>query len=744
MAATAGPSSDAVKRQMLAIEGMHCAACVGRVEKALSAVPGVSAARVNLTTAEAAVEYDPLRTAPPQFVAAVDRAGYTAVPMNAGPSTEELSRRQAREALLWRRRVVVGVVLLAPLLVLHYGEFGHTAAGRWVTFLAAVVVQVYLGAPYFRGAARGVVRLAADMDLLIALGTGTAFAAGVYDWIVGRHSMYFMDAAMILVFVTLGKYLEARARHRTGDAIRKLVELAPIEATVIVDLRPQKMLVAEVDVGATIVVQPGARVPLDAMVLRGTSAVDQAWLTGESMPVEKQAGDELFAGTINGNGSLTARVTRRAGHTVLSQTIELVRRAQESKPPIQRVADRVVGLFVPAVLVVAAITLSAWGAAGDWATGLSACVAVLVVACPCALGLAVPTAVAVASGRGAESGILFKEAASLEVAARLTYFVFDKTGTLTEGRPRVVQVTTVSPHDEDDVLAVAAAVQRLTSHPLAACIVAAADARGLPIIAADGLQTVAGRGVSAQATDGRRLIVGNEKFMADEGIDVAMLTSVVAAARAEGGTPVFTATDRDGRSELLGVIVTADAPAPTAREAVARLQQLGLKTLLLSGDHRTTAEAVARQVGIAETIAEVLPAEKLATIRRLQEQGHRTAMIGDGINDAPALSAADLGFAVGHGSDVALEAADVVLAARDLRNVAKAVRLARTTLRVIRQNLFFALAYNVVLIPAAAGVWAVWLGTDWRLPPVAAAAAMAASSVSVVTNSLSLRFRAID
>ena len=495
-----------------------------------------------------------------------------------------------------------------------------------------------------------------------------------------------------------------------------------------------------------ILVKPGVRIPLDAVVASGSSSVDQAWLTGESIPIEKQPGDELAAGTLNGDGALTARVVRVAGKTMLAQTIELVRRAQETKPRIQRIADRVVGVFVPFVLLAALATFVGWALAGDWSTAISACTAVLVVACPCALGLATPTAIVVATGRGAESGILFKEATALETAAQITTVVFDKTGTLTEGRPRVMRIAALAPAIESEVLATAAAVQRLSTHPLAACVVAAAEQRKLAIPAADRMQTIAGRGVVAIAADGTRILVGNEKLLAEEQLDASSLAADVAAARATGGTPLFVAKESaDAKQmQLLGVLFTADAAASTARAAIEQLHALGLKTVLLSGDHRTTAEAVAREVGIADVIAEATPAQKLAEIRKLQEGGARTAMIGDGINDAPALSAAELGIAVGHGADVALEAADIVLAAADLRAVARCVRLARATLRVIRQNLFWSFAYNLLLIPAAAGLLVVVFGPAWRLPPIAAAAAMALSSVTVVLNSLTLRMRRID
>lgn len=738
--------AEARERVVLEVQGMHCAGCVGRIERALQNLPGTASARVSLATGEADVAFDPVQTSPQQLAAAVERAGYQATPRERSVSLIELAARQSEEVFVLRRRFLIGVILLLQLTVWHYGHFGHETIGRWSELLGALALTAYLGQPFFLAAARQVRSVAADMDVLIALGTGTAFIAGLFEWIASRHSMYFMDAGMILVFITLGRMLEASAKRRTGAAILRLVELAPPEATVLEADGPRTVPVGDVSVGAMILVKPGTRIPLDAVVATGASSVDQSWLTGESMPVEKQPGDELAAGTLNGDGALTARVVRTAGNTTLAQTIQLVRRAQETKPKIQKLADRVSAVFVPAVLVIALGTFAGWWLAGDVATAVSTCTAVLVVACPCALGLATPTAVVVAAGRGAESGILFKDATALETAAGLTTVVFDKTGTVTAGKPSVVRIAALPPATDDDLLATAAAVQRLSTHPLAACIVAAAEARKLPIPVADRLQTIAGRGVTAFAADGSRLVVGNEKLLAQEKLDVASLTDEVAAARAAGGTPLFVVRETPGATspQMLGALFTADEVAPSARTAIDQLRGLGLKTVLLSGDHRTTAEAVARAVGIDETIAEATPSQKLEQVRRLQERGERTAMIGDGINDAPALSAADLGIAVGHGADAAIEAADVVLAATDLRAVARTIRLARTTLRVIRQNLFWAFAYNIVLIPAAAGLPAIWLGPSWRLPPIAAAAAMALSSVTVVSNSLTLRVRRID
>jgi len=729
------------ERLLLDIEGMHCASCVSRVAGALESVPGVSAAHVNLAMEQASVEFDPKRAKLDDLLAAVKASGYEASLRSGLTSGADLGEKNRREAAAWGWRVGVGVCLLMALAIAMYGNLGSAALRGWLQLLLASVLQVYLGWPYFAGAIERIRHGSTNMDTLIALGTGAAYGAGAYHWAFPEphgHGMFFLDAAMILVFITCGKLLEALAKGRASAAIRRLLDLSPAEANLLVGGQPRRVPVETVSVGETILVRPGERISLDGKIASGTSAVDQSWLTGESLPVEKAAGDDVLAGTINGQGSLTVEVSRLAGQTALAQTIELVRKAQESKAQVERLADRVVSYFVPAVLVMAAVTLAAWGiAAHDWATGLSACVAVLVVACPCALGLATPTAVLVGSGRGAENGILIKEAHALEVAGQLTTIVLDKTGTVTLGKPQVVEVAPGAGGSADKLLALAAAAERLSQHPLAECIVAEAERRGLSIPAAEDLQVVAGAGIRA-TSDGRTILVGNERLLEDAGVSTAEATPLVERLRGEGASPLLVALD----DRYLGFVAVADTVAPHSQEAIADLKSLGLEVHLLSGDHRQTVEAVARQVGIEQFTAEVLPADKQTVVQKLQQQGKVVAMAGDGINDAPALAAADLGIAIGSGADVAIEAAEIVLVRQDLRSVARAIRLSRATLRTIKQNLVWALVYNVLLIPSAAGLLEPLTG--WRLPPSAAAAAMALSSVSVVANSLLLRRRRLD
>lgn len=723
---------------------MHCAGCAALIENALSKLDGVSRASVNLMAGQASVEFESERIGPEELIDALTQGGYQ---VHVIDPDEDLGLREiekeTRERTAWRRRLIVGAVLLAVQLALMFGEFLSGATLMWTQFLTATVLQAYVGWPYFLGAFLRAKNLAANMDTLIALGTGAAYASGVVRFghslvtgdFAGHATMAFMDAGMILTFVTLGKYLEVRAKGRASQAIRRLLDLSPQEAVVLRDDQPVTVDVRVVMADDTILVRPGARVPLDAEVLTGSTNVDQSWLTGEPIPVEKQAGDEILAGTINGEGSLTARVLRPVGQTALARVIQLVRHAQESKTDVGRVADRVVAWFVPGVLLIALTTLFAWGLlGGDWVTGFTCTVAVLVVACPCALGLATPTAILVASGCGAERGILVKEAHALETAARVTTVVLDKTGTVTEGRPRVIEIMPVDGVNAATLLAAAAAAEQLSDHPLARAIVEDAKERGMDVPKAESLQVIPGQGIQA-LMDGRTVRVGNTRLLESAGVDAQVLENSIRAVQHRGQSALSVALN----DRPLGVMAVGDRIAEGSAEGVAALRDLGLDVQLLSGDHRTTVNAVAHEVGIEHVTAEVLPDEKHAVVERLQGEKQRVAMVGDGINDAPALVAADLGIAIGTGADVAIESADVVLVNRDLRFVADTIRLGRATLRTIRQNLAWAFFYNLLLIPLAAGVLV--LPFSLHLPPAAAAAAMAMSSVSVVTNSLLLRRR---
>lgn len=736
-AKTAVNSESAPSRVILDIGGMHCASCVGSVERALRESPGVRSARVNLPLNQAAVDYDPRKVDLVKMAEAVEAAGYSATPSQSGGGKSAgavLEERSREEIVLWRNRLIAAAVLLVPLMLSSYAPLEWRHWTRWLVLAVGSVMQVFVGWPYFFGAVKRLQHGGANMDTLIALGTGAAYIDGAAEVITGGHGMSLMDGGMILTFVTLGKYLEARAKGRASLALQKLLSLAPPVANIKEGEQITQVPVEQVLPDEIIVIRPGDAVPLDAVVISGQSDVNQAWLTGEPLPVEKQAGDVLHAGSINGQGSLEARVTAAAGKTWLARTIELVRTAQESRADVQRLTDRVVEWFVPAVLVISLVTLLAWSLSGSggWQTGLSCAVAVLIVACPCALGLATPAAVLVGSGRGAENGILIKDAGALETAGRLTTVILDKTGTITLGKPKVVALEPAANVSREELLALAAAAERLSTHPLARAIVEAADSSAAPRISAHQTKVIPGEGLEALTEKGP-VVIGNFRLLNSRLISAPKEKIESLTQQHPGAAPLLVA--RNG--QYVGVIIVADEVAPGSADAIAELHSLGLTTRLVSGDRRQVAEEIARQMGIQHVMAEVLPEGKQRVVRELQAQNEVVAMVGDGINDAPALAAADLGIAMGAGADVALESADMVLTRHDLMLLPRAIRLSRITLAIIRQNLWWALGYNVVLIPLAAGALMPFFGI--RLPPALAAAAMAASSVSVVLNSLRLR-----
>jgi P-type Cu+ transporter len=720
-------------RILVNVEGMHCASCVGNTQRAIEAVPGVTSASVNLTLRRAAIEIIPGTQTQP-ILDAIAQAGFEPSLPEIGTDHSARDREDA-ELAVWRRRMIVGVALLVPLILVGRLSMIDRVMQAWFQFALATPIQIYVGWPYLIGALRRLKHAMANMDTLVALGTTTAFTAGLYHLVLHGSGMMFVDAGMILAFITCGKYLEAKAKGRASQAIHQLMTLAPdvaaIEHEQGIDLLPTH----EVRVDQVMIVRPGERVPLDGTIVSGYGSVDEAWLTGESLPVEKNAGDKLYAGTINGVGAFKANVTATADATSLAQVIELVQRAQESKPQIQRLADQIVAWFVPGVLTISMITLVSWGLAGDWPLGLSCAVAVLVVACPCALGLATPTAVLVASGRGAELGILIKDARSLELGERLTTVVLDKTGTITAGKPVVVKVLSSGDIDEPTLLTEAAAVEQLTTHPLGTSIIAYAQKRGLSSLQADQLTAWPGEGIEANV-NGHRIAIGNERLM--ERARATLETSLGEALRQRrslGETALLVARD----TTHVGTIFIADELPSSSSDAIATLQRMALRVVMLTGDKRATAEAVAARVGIDDVIAEVLPDEKEGVIRDLQRNGEIVAMVGDGINDAAALTTADLGIAIGSGADVAIESADIVLVGRDLLAIPAALKLARQTRRTIVQNLSWAFFYNIALIPLATGIFVPVFGL--RVPPSLAAAAMAMSSASVITNSLLLRVR---
>ena len=748
MAPDAAASGTALGRLTLPVRGMHCAACVGKVERALARVPGVTVATVNLATERATIEHDPGRASVDDLRQAVAAAGYELAeppaPSDGEPDDRERAER-AREQRVLRRRFLVGAALSAPIVLGSMPELFPWAPAAlrdpWVLLLLTTPVQFWVGASFHAGFLRDLRHRTASMATLVSLGTSAAYLFSLAvtlrpDLFASMGAMtYYETAAVVITLVVLGRWLEARARGRTSEAIRRLVALAPRTARVLRDGAEHDVPTADVLVGDLVRIRPGERIPVDGTVVEGTSSVDESMLTGESLPVEKAPGTGVVAGSVNRTGSFVFRATRVGRETTLARIVALVEAAQGSRAPIQRLADRVAAVFVPIVLVLAAATLAGWwwlGPEPAFLHALTASVAGLVIACPCAMGLATPTAIMVATGRGAEHGVLVRSAAALETLHRVDTLVFDKTGTLTVGRPTVTDVVALA-GGEDEVLALAAAAEQGSEHPIGEAILSRAKDRGLALPPVAGFTTVPGQGMDAMAPDGR-VLLGNRTLMDARGIEVdAAAAARAEALAAEGKTVVHLAL----AGRLLGLVAVADVLKPEAAATVARLRAQGLAVVMLTGDHRATAEAVARQAGIERVLAEVLPEDKTREVARLQGEGRRVAMVGDGINDAPALAQADVGIAMGSGTDVAMEAADVTLMRGDLRGVEAAVSLSRRTIRIVKENLVWAFGYNIVLIPVAAGVlYPVW---GVLLSPILAGAAMAFSSVSVVTNSLRLK-----
>jgi Cu+-exporting ATPase len=734
-------------RVTLPVRGMHCAACVGKVEGALRSVPGVSEAAVNLATERATVAFDPARTDLAALQRAVAAAGYELVEpaADAGPADDREREARAREQRAMRRRFLVGAVLSAPVLIGGMADIFPWAPALLrdprVQLLLATPVQFWVGWQFHRGFLRDLRHRSASMSTLVSIGTNAAyfFSLAVTLWphaFPGHGAMtYYETGAVVITLVVLGRWLEARARGRTSEAIRRLVALAPRTARVLRHGQELDVPTEAVQVGDLVRIRPGERIPVDGVVVEGGSTVDESMLTGESLPVEKGVGVRVAAGTVNRTGSFLSRATAVGRETTLARIIRLVEEAQGSRAPIQRLADRVAAVFVPIVLVIAALTFLGWlllGPEPSLLMALSTSVAVLVIACPCAMGLATPTAIMVASGKGAEHGVLIKSAAALELLHRVDTVVFDKTGTLTVGRPEITDVVTVPGVSEEEALGLAAAAEQGSEHPLGEAIVRRTKERGVALPPVSDFLAVPGQGIDALTPDGR-ILLGNRMLMDARGIDVGALADQAEALQAQGKTVISLAFA--GRLEAL--IAAADVLKPEAPATVARLAALGIDVVMLTGDNRRTAEAIARQAGIKRVRAEVLPEAKAEEIVGLRAGGHLVAMVGDGINDAPALARADVGIAMGSGTDVAIEAADVTLMRGDLGGVVTAVELSRQTIRIVKENLGWAFGYNVVLIPVAAGLLYPLGGP--LLSPILAGAAMAFSSVSVVTNSLRLK-----
>lgn len=728
------PTSPATEEWNLSIGGMHCASCVGRVEAALSGVPGVDEARVNLATERASVVVDPSRVDEKVLSAAVAAAGYEARrdELLPGSGADVLRRERERQVGIWRNRLVAGVVLTLPLVVLGYlpvHALGlHTPVG-WIMLPIATAVQVYLGAPYMRGAWVRLKQGSSNMDTLIALGTGTAYGFSLYQLLAGdpHQAHFFMDAGIILTLITLGKFLEARSKGAAGAAVERLLDLAPKTARVVRDGTETEVPLTRVRRGDTVRVRPGETIPVDGSVLDGESGVDESMLTGESLPVDKKPGDRVTGATVNGDGTLLIEAQRLGSESALEGIVRVVRDAQASKAGVQRLADTIASWFVPIVLVIAALTALGWGlVGGSWEAGALNAAAVLIIACPCALGLATPMAVAVATGRGARAGLLVREASAFERLDRLSAVVLDKTGTVTLGKPSVAAVFVPSGRETDRkaLLKLAAAAESPSEHPLARALAPFADPRS----EVTAFQAVRGAGVRAKV-DGQPVMVGSETLLQGSGVDTSRLRDATTVWEGQARTVLRVAAG----GVALGAIALADSLKPHAREVVERLERDGAEVFLVTGDNPATAQAIASELGLATSrvFAGVSPEGKAEILDRLRERtrGGSVAMVGDGLNDAPALAAADIGIALGTGTDLAKAVADVVIATGDLRAVPRALRLGRATLTAIRQNLFWAFAYNTIGIPLAAA------GLFGRYGPMIAALAMSLSSVTVVARS---------
>jgi Cu+-exporting ATPase len=716
-ATVAEPRADHVD---LALEGMTCASCATRIEKRLNRLDGV-AATVNLATELAAVDFDPARVTLVDLVQAVEAAGYHASPAGDTLAEDDPSRP-------YRARLALAIALSTPLAVVAMIPAAQFDGWEWLALGLATPVVFWSGWPFHRAAALNARHLAVTMDTLVSLGTLAAWTWSTVVLAAGiAEDTYFEVAAVITTLILLGRVLEARARRRSGEAIRRLARLGAREARLIRDGEEMLVPAAEVRVGDRFVVRPGEKVATDGVVERGTSAVDASVLTGESVPVEVGPGDEVAGGTVNTSGRLVVRATRVGAETALAQIGRLVAEAQAGKAPVQRLADRVATVFVPTVIALSLLTLVGWLALdGDATAAFTAAVSVLIIACPCALGLATPTALMVGTGRGAQLGILIKGPETLEQTREITTIVLDKTGTVTEGRMAVAALVPGDGVAEEDLLRLTAAAEEPSEHPVARAVADRGRERLGVLPAADGFRNRAGLGVEA-VVEGRSVLVGRPSLLAERGLALSPVLGE-AGARAEAAGRTVVAAGWDGA--VRGLVAVEDRVKPSSREAVSELRRLGLEPVLLTGDNERTARSVALEVGIERVVAGVLPGEKAAEIRRLQEAGEIVAMVGDGVNDAPALAQADLGLALGTGADVAIEAGDVTLVSGDLRAAGDAVRLARRTLATIKGNLFWAFAYNVAAIPLAiAGL----------LDPIVAAAAMACSSLFVVSNSLRLR-----
>jgi copper-(or silver)-translocating P-type ATPase len=747
-------------RIVLEIGGMKCAACSQNVEKVLKRLKGVSSASVNITTGRAQVEYNSSLVSIDEIRKAVDGIGYSAsLPADRKESEDRERKEREQEIRQQRNNLLISIAVLIPIMLgnmrmMFPGLFGFAPAllsDRNVLFLLATIVMVFPGRQFFIGTYRGLRHGVTDMNLLIATGTGAAYvisiAASYLNLGPGYEHVYYDTAVMLITFIVFGRYLEARAKGRTSESIKKLIGLQAKTARIIVAGEEKEVPVEDVQVDDIVFVRPGEKAPVDGVIVEGSSAMDESMITGESIPVEKNVGDMVIGSTLNKSGALKFKATNVGADTALARIIELVENAQNSKAPIQRIADVVAGHFILVVHVIALAAFFFWyfigyerfdvalhsGIASPFLFSLLISITVLVISCPCAVGLATPAAIMVGTGKGAENGILIKGGEALERTLKIDTIVFDKTGTLTKGKPELTDIVLTAGHDKDEVLAIAASAEKGSEHPLGEAIVKAAGEKKLEIRIVENFNSIAGHGVEA-TIDGNRILLGTRKLMEDNDIDISSLTENMESLEAEGKTAMIVAKE----GQAIGLVAVADTLKENSKEAIEKLQNMDIEVVMITGDNRRTADAIASQLGIRRVLSEVLPGDKASEIRKLQEEGRIVAMVGDGINDAPALTQSDIGIAMGAGTDVAMESAQIVLIKNDLRDVLASIRLSRLTMNKIKQNLFWAFGYNSIGIPLAAGILYPFI-TKIVISPELAAAFMAMSSVSVTTNSLLMK-----
>ncbi|HFI0594503.1 TPA: heavy metal translocating P-type ATPase [Streptococcus suis] len=745
--------------QTLAIEGMTCATCALTVEKALNKLDGIQNASVNLATEKATIQYDPAHLSLSDIETAVEKAGYKAILPQ--PTSTEAKRdgKEEHKKDLWKRFIWSSIFTL-PLLYIAMGPMVpggglplpaslHQPLVFALVQLLLVLPVLYVGRAFYQKGFRTLLAGHPNMDSLIAVGTSAALVQGIIMTMMiatnqvatqhGHPELYFESAAVILTLITLGKYMEALSKGRTSEAISKLMNLAPKTAHVLRSGQEVTIPLEQVKVGDVLQVRPGEQIPVDGNIVEGQSTVDESMLTGESLPVQKTIGDTVVGATLNQHGAFQMQATKVGADTTLSQIIRLVEEAQGSKAPIAQLADRVSAVFVPIVMGLAVLSGLAWYFLGQepWMFSLSITISVLVIACPCALGLATPTAIMVGTGKGAENGVLFKSGQAIEVLEKIDTIVFDKTGTITEGKPVVTDIQVFGNFTKEQALQLAASSEQYSEHPLAQALLRSAEEESIPLLASQDFQALSGRGLSVTIAE-QHILLGNAKLMTESAIEIDQAVAVAEKFASEAKTPVYLAAD----GELVAVIAIADQVKPSSQAAIQALHQMGLEVVMLTGDNAKTAQAIADQVGIDRVISQVLPEDKAEQVKRIQARGKKVAMVGDGINDAPALAQAEVGIAIGSGTDVAIESADLVLMHGDLLDVPRAVRLSQLTIRNIKENLFWAFAYNVIGIPVAMGVLHLFGGP--LLNPMLAGAAMALSSVSVVLNALRLKNTRID